>query len=220
MDNVVLMDAHRRMRRGPGSVPRRRPAVSFSFDLASPATYLAAERVDRLFPGVLWNPVLAAAGAAGAPAPATDRELRQAAVRARAAALRMPLVWPERPAAGLAAMRIAHFAAAEGGAGPFVLAASRLAFCGGFDLDDPEVLAEAAVAAGLPLEASLRAGRDRTRDGEMAEAGRALAAHGADRLPVVRVGRLLFAGEERLAEAAAAARTPAGAGALAGHPGA
>jgi hypothetical protein len=46
----------------------------------------------------------------------------------------------------------------------------------------------------------------------MAEAGRVLVAHGADRLPVVRVGRLLFAGEERLAEAAAAARAPGATG--------
>jgi hypothetical protein len=37
---------------------------------------------------------------------------------------------------------------------------------------------------------------------------------------VVRVGRLLFAGEERLTEAAAAVRAPAAAGALAEHPGA
>ena len=37
---------------------------------------------------------------------------------------------------------------AEGGRGAgFVLAASRLAFCGGFDLEDPEILAEAAAAA-------------------------------------------------------------------------
>ncbi len=220
MDNVVSMDAHRRARRGPRSVPRLRPAVSFAFDLASPATYLAAERVDRIFPGVRWIPALGVAPrpeAAGSGREA-DRERRRAAVGARAAALRMPLVWPERPAAGLPAMRLAHFAAAEGGAGPFVLAASRLAFCGGFDLDDPEVLAEAAAAAGLPVDASLRATRDRTRDPEMVEAGRLLAHHGADRLPAIRVGRLLFAGEERLAEAAAAARAGATSGALAQHP--
>jgi len=42
----------------------------------------------------------------------------------------------------------------------FVLAATRLAFCGGFDLDDPEVLAEAAAAAGLELDACLHAGGD------------------------------------------------------------
>jgi 2-hydroxychromene-2-carboxylate isomerase len=220
VDNVVSMDAHRRARRGPRSVPRLRPAVSFAFDLASPATYLAAERVDRVFPGVRWSPALGVASGTGAPAPGRegDRALRRAAVGARAAALRMPLVWPERPASGLPAMRIAHFAAAEGGAGPFVLAASRLAFCGGFDLDDPEVLAEAAAAAGLPLDASLRASRDRARDGAMHDAGRLLAHHGADRLPAIRVGRLLFAGEERLAEAAAASRACATSGALAQHP--
>jgi hypothetical protein len=39
-----------------------------------------------------------------------------------------------------------------------------------------------------------------------AEVGRRLLAAGADRLPALRVGRALFWGEERVAEAAAAAR--------------
>ena len=42
----------------------------------------------------------------------------------------------------------------------------------------------------------------------MEAAGRKLLAAGADRLPALRVGRLLFAGEGRVAEAAAAARRP------------
>ena len=71
-------------------------------------------------------------------------------------------------------MRVASLAAAEGGhAAPFVLAASRLAFCGGFDLDDPEVLAEAAAAAGLGLPEVLAAAGDRSRDGEMEADGAA-----------------------------------------------
>lgn len=219
MDNVVSMEAHRRAR-GHTLRARTRPAVTFAFDLASPATYLAAERVDRLFPGVRWLPALGETFRAAARATGRDRDRGRAAAGARAAELRLPLVWPERPAVGLPAMRIAHFAAAEGGVGAFVLAASRLAFCGGFDLDDPEILAEAAAAAGLPLEASLRAARDRARDAEMEQAGRELAAAGADRLPVVRVGRLVFAGEECLAHAVAAARATAAAGICAEHPGA
>ena len=42
-----------------------------------------------------------------------------------------------------------HYAAQQGRGAAFVLAATRLAFCGGFDLDDLEILAEAAAAAGL-----------------------------------------------------------------------
>src|SRR3712207_6951120 len=43
----------------------------------------------------------------------------------------------------------------------------RLAFCGGYDLEDPEVLGEAAAAAGIGLDDCLRAARDEGRDGAM-----------------------------------------------------
>ena len=43
-----------------------------------------------------------------------------------------------------------------------------------------------------------------TRDGPIEQAGLALLAAGALQLPAVRVGRLLFCGEQRLHEAAAA----------------
>jgi 2-hydroxychromene-2-carboxylate isomerase len=139
---------------------------------------------------------------------AAEREAAQAAAEDRAAQLHMPLVWPDGyPAGARVAMRVASLAAAEGGhAAPFVLAASRLAFCGGFDLDDPEVLAEAAAAAGLGLPEVLAAAGDRSRDGEMEATALRLLAQGANRLPVLRVGRTLFCGEDRIAEAAAAVR--------------
>jgi hypothetical protein len=49
------------------------------------------------------------------------------------------------------------------------------------------------------------------RDGAIEAAGRRLLAAGADRLPALRVGRSLFSGEKRVAEAAAAARMQAAA---------
>ena len=55
-----------------------------------------------------------------------------------------------------AAMRVAHYAAQQGRGGAFVLAATRLAFAGGFDLDDLEILTEAAAAAGLRLDGCLQ----------------------------------------------------------------
>ncbi len=51
------------------------------------------------------------------------------------------------------------YASTIGCGAQFALAAMRLAFCGGFDLEDPEILAEAAAAAGIPLAGLLR--RDR-----------------------------------------------------------
>jgi 2-hydroxychromene-2-carboxylate isomerase len=98
-----------------------------------------------------------------------------------------------------------------GRGGAFVLAAGRLAFCGGFDLDDPEILAEAAAAAGIPLDACLHAAGDPHHDGAMEGAGRRLLAAGADRLPALRIGRSLFWGEQRVGAAAAAVRQSSGA---------
>ena len=137
------------------------------------------------------------------------REAERAAAERRAEALRLPLVWPEGwPITGRGAMRVASLAAERGRAAPFVLAASRLAFCGGYELDDPEVIAEAAAAAGLALDDALRAAGEVRRDGAMERTALRLLRRGADELPAVTVGRQLFAGEHRLAEAAAAAAAP------------
>jgi 2-hydroxychromene-2-carboxylate isomerase len=180
----------------------------FFFDLGSPFTYLAAERVDRAFDHVIWTPASASVLRGGSlfADPDAEAAVRVAAAE-RAQALRMPLEWPESfPNDVPAAMRVAAHAAESGRGAAFVLAAGRLAFCGGFDLDDPEILFEAAAAAGLVLEDCLRAAGDRGRDGTIEAAGRRLLAAGADRLPALRVGRSLFWGEEKVAEAAAAAR--------------
>ena len=85
-----------------------------------------------------------------------------------------------------AAMRVAHYADQQGRGAAFVLAATRLAFAGGFDLDDLEILTEAAAAAGLRLDQCLRAAREERRDGAMEAASRRLLGAGADRLPALR----------------------------------
>lgn len=181
----------------------RRPSVrpTFYFDLASPHTYLAAERAERMFAGLRWLPAssdaLQCRGAIG------DDE--RASVARRARLLGLPLVWPAEPQRrAVGAMRVASLAAERGVCAAFVLAASRLEFCGGYSIDDPETLAEAAAAAGIDLDDMLRAAGDMRRDGPIEDAGRRLLAAGADLLPVLRVGRLLFCGEERLSEAVAA----------------
>ncbi|MDP9401492.1 MAG: DsbA family protein, partial [Actinomycetota bacterium] len=155
MADVILLERHR-AQRSPGS---RSPGATFSFDLGSPATYLAAERVDRLFEGIRWRPVLG-------PGPG-GRGVDAAHVERRARELRLPLRWPERDAATVAASRVAYLAVERGRGAAFVLAASRLAFCGGFDLDDPEVLLEAAAAAGLTAGEARVAAGDPSRDLEL-----------------------------------------------------
>ena len=213
MGEVIRLAERREARRARS---RQRPApvrAQFLFDLSCPFTYLAAERVDRAFDIVTWTAASASAlrgGSLDADEAAVDA-IRTAAEQ-RAAALRLPLVWPENwPSEVPAAMRAASYAAGRDRGAAFVLAAGRLAFCGGFDLDDPEILAEAAAAAGVGLDGCLRAAGDRGRDGAMEAAGRRLLAVGADRLPALRVGRSLFWGEGQVGDAAVAARLNAAA---------
>jgi 2-hydroxychromene-2-carboxylate isomerase len=191
---------------------RREPLrAQLFFDLACPFTYLATERVQRAFPHVTWTAASAETLQRRSLADDPERVDRvRAAAERRAAELRMPLVWPDRfPAEVPAAMRAAAVAAEHGQGGAFVLAAGRLAFCGGFDLDDPEILAETAAAAGIPLVESFGAAGDTRRDGAAEAVGRRLLAAGADRLPVLRVGRSLFWGEQRVGAAAASVRQAA-----------
>jgi len=209
MGEVIRLAERRAARDARAAGHRVAPArVEFLFDLCCPFSYLAAERVDRIFDEVIWTPASTSALCCGTLAADPDSlaDYRLSAER-RALDLRLPLIWPERfPEEVPAAMRAAHYAAEQGRGAAFVLAAGRLAFCGGFDLDDPELLAEAAAAAGIDMQGWLHALGEVSRDGEIDAAGRALLADGAERLPALRVGDLLFWGEDRVDEAAAAAR--------------
>ena len=209
MGDVITLEALRRRRHEQRAPVRTRTRATLYFDLASPATYLAAERVNKLFVDLDWRPVLRDALYGGDPlADVAVRERDEQTATKRAALLRLPLIWPERAPTARAAMRVASLACERGRGGAFVLAASRLAFCGGFELEDPEVLAEAIAAAGLPLDAAFEAAGDKRRDQAMVDDALRLLAAGADVVPVIRVNRLLFCGEDRLIEAAAAAQAP------------
>jgi 2-hydroxychromene-2-carboxylate isomerase len=197
LDSYRVRAADRSQRAGRSTAP-----ATLYFDLASPYTYLAAERAERMFARLAWVP--ASSDALQCAAVAGDEE--RAAVARRAALLGLPLIWPVEQSCWrpLSAMRVALLAAERGRGAAFVLAASRLGYCGGYSIDDPEILAEAAAAAGIDPWEMLRAAGDIRRDRPIEESGRMLLAAGADRLPALRVGRLLFCGEERLSEAVAA----------------
>jgi 2-hydroxychromene-2-carboxylate isomerase len=200
MGNVISLAEYRSLKQRAQRAQSRYAA--FYFDVSSPFTYLAAERVERLLPVVSWRPVLSDALESD---PA--EEAAWACAERRASDLRLPLIRPENnvPQA-LGATRAAAFAAEHGRAPAFVLAASRLAYCGGFDLTETDVIAEAAAAAGLPLEDCLRAAHTGRRDGSLRGVGEHVLSLGAHQLPALVVGRGVFCGERRIAEAVAASR--------------
>lgn len=191
-------------------LPLTAASIAFYFDPCCPFSYLAAERVERRFAGVNWVPVAAAALENGEPwsDPRVARLLRVLAER-RAAELRLPLVWPDHfPPSGTAARRVAVYAAREGAGAALALATSRLAFCGGFDLDDPVILAEAAAAAGIAIDECLEAAGDIAHDEALETSARGLLALGVTQLPALRVGSRWFAGEASFDQASAWARAP------------
>lgn len=206
MGTLIDLDTHRRARRPPDpvGVPSDRP-VRLYFDVVSPFTYLAAERVDRMFAGASWHAVNPGVSAARTWSPDARRR-----AEARATLLGMPLVWPDErevprahePAHGLAARRASAFAVSRGRGAPFVTVAGRLAFCGGYDLDDPDVLADAAIAARLCPDECLAASTDPAWDASLVQAAARVAGLGA--LPVLECGNRVFAGEHRVVEALAA----------------
>jgi 2-hydroxychromene-2-carboxylate isomerase len=179
------------------SRPRGGSRTAFFYDLACPFSYLVAERVERALGEVDWFPAPAVGLDGGARWARFDATRDLAEREARAA--RLPLVWPESfPANTRNALRAAAYAAENGRGATFALAATRLAFCGGFDLEDPEILCVAAGAAGLSIERVLLAARDASRDGSLWATARGLRARGVTRLPAVRLGRRWFQGERLL----------------------
>src|SRR5215468_4696669 len=136
--------------------------AAFYFDLASPYSYLAAERVDGLFEDAGlerpdWRPILFGAlvkELGRTPWGLTDeRDRHLAEIERRAAGYGLPpLAWPDPlPANSLNAMRAATVAATAGPgcARDFALAAFREAYARGRDLGDPEVIVAAAGIAGI-----------------------------------------------------------------------
>jgi len=174
---------------------------AFFFDLGCPMSYLTAEQVDRIFDVVDWIPTAAALMRDGSQPRYSIQELEHA--ERRAAELRLPLAWPERfPAAVPSALRATTYAADVGAGDRFALAASRLAFSGGFDLEDPEMLAEAAAAAAIPLDETLRAAGDRERNLQLRATAQGLCRRGMTTLPVIRLGTRWFQGEHAASAAA------------------
>src|ERR1700722_16871811 len=179
------------------------PAPVYYFDVTCPMSYLAAEQIERSLGQIDW---VAVDGSAlrGSESDAGNDDLTRAGAERHARALRLPLIWPEPfTDGGPRARRAASFACELGAGAQFALAAGRLAYCGGFDLDDPETLAEAAAAAGVPLTPCLEAAGEAWRDDELRELGRTLWSQGVTDAPVISVGEHWFSGVAGLMAAGA-----------------
>jgi 2-hydroxychromene-2-carboxylate isomerase len=190
------------------SRPGRSTLPAFFFDFACPFSYLAAERVERMLGVVEWVPASGAALREGAAPAQACCDIMDA--ERRAAELRLPLVWPDRfPDKTPRALQAAVHASRIGAGSRFALAALRLAFCGGFDIEDPEILAEAAAAAGILPDDCFAAIGDDSIDESLTATAKGLRMRAVAQLPAIRIGQTWFAGEHRLAEACALRREPA-----------
>jgi 2-hydroxychromene-2-carboxylate isomerase len=170
----------------------------FFYDLGSPYAWLAAERIDELFPVLpVWVPVLlggifkATGRASWARTDARAAGIAEIEERARRRGLPAPR-WPDPwPNDGLHAMRVAAHADSR----DFALAAFRLQFEHGLALSDPANVATAAAHVGIaPVEA-----KDRLR--ENTDLALSLGVFG---VPAVVAGGEVFWGDDRLEDAAVA----------------
>jgi 2-hydroxychromene-2-carboxylate isomerase len=184
---------------------------TFYFDLGSPYSWLAAERIHHVLPVVaVWQPILLGGIWQRSDGESWARTGRRAVgmreVEDRAARYRLlPVKWPERwPSNSLVAMRAATFAQQAGRTVAFSLAAFRQAFAGGKDLSEIDNVLIAAAACELHPNAVVKAiERQSTKDRLRAATDEAYE-RGVRGVPSVVVGDEVFWGDDRLEEAAAA----------------
>ncbi len=183
----------------------------FYYDLGSPYSYLAAERVHDVLPVVpVWQPILLGGiwqqtgSGSWSLTGKRDEGMREIERRADERGLQ-PIRWPDPwPTNTLTAMRVATFAQQAGRAVAFSLAAFRQAFAAGRDLSVTDNVLIAAAACELHPAAVLKGIETRSVKDRLRAATDEAAARGVEGVPTIAVGDELFWGDDRLEEAAAA----------------
>ena len=182
----------------------------FYYDLGSPYSYLAAERMYRVLPVVpVWQPILLGGiwkETGGRSWGVTEaRAEGMAEVERRAAEYGLlPLRWPDGwPNNTLTAMRAAIFAQHAGRTVAFSLAAFRQAFAAGRDLSDVDNVLIAAAACELHPNAVLKAIAMQSTKDRLREATREAYERGVRGVPTIAIGGTLVWGDDRLDEAGA-----------------
>jgi 2-hydroxychromene-2-carboxylate isomerase len=189
-------------------VAKQKP--EFFFDLGSPYSYLAAERINQVLPEApVWQPILLGGlfkqFGRRSWAETDERAAGMAEVERRAQERGLPPVrWPEPwPGNTLFAMRVATYAAGIDRATPFALAAFRQAFVAGRDLSVPDNVLIAAAACELHPKAVLAGAESKAVKDALRAATEKAADRGVRGVPSVVIGNDVFWGDDRLEEAAA-----------------
>jgi len=167
-------------------------SARFYFDLSSPLSYLAAERILHVLPGPAeWQPVLSRhlrgverADASRSPA---EEDVFREQIGRRAQELGLqPLRWPDPfPFDSDLAMRVATYAKSIGRVVPFAQAAFRQAFAGGRSLADPDFVLIAAAACEMHPAAVLAGAKLRSVKEQLAAATAAASNTGIIDVPAV-----------------------------------
>jgi 2-hydroxychromene-2-carboxylate isomerase len=190
----------------------------FYYDINSPYAWLAAERVNHVLPEPpVWQPVAFAfilrhdnrtPWSMGPEKESGMREIERRAAERGLQELRWPEGWPV-DTYSIPAMRAATFAAEIGRGTAFTLAAFRQQFNAGRSMSDVDNVLLAGAACELHPKALLAAlERDAIKQ-RLKDATEDAIERGVPGVPTVRVGDEVFWGDDRLEDAAEAARAAA-----------
>jgi len=188
--------------------------VEFWFELASPYSYIAAERIDTsaaaLGAVIRWQPFLLGALFKRRPGNATgfqepppeERRYRWRDVERLTRQFGLPLVTPSTyPRPSLLAARVALCGMAEGWCRDFALACYRANFAQDRDIADAAILGEILAGLGLDAAAVLAAAQSPENKAALAATVERAAGLGIFGAPSFRVAGELFWGQDRLDQA-------------------
>ncbi len=194
-----------------------RAKVEFWYEFASPYSYIAAHRVERLFASadaeVLWRPLLlgpifAANAADGSPFQQTspaERRYRRRDVERLCAAEGLAINWPSAyPRNGLLAARAALVGCDAGWVAAFSKAVYRANFVEDREIGDQAVISAVLSDLGLNAEVVLDAAQSTANKARLKAQVDEAQSHGVFGAPTVRLpDGELFWGNDRLEQAVA-----------------
>jgi 2-hydroxychromene-2-carboxylate isomerase len=186
----------------------------FYYDMNSPYAYLAAERIQEVLPAARWRPIafgvlirqIGKVPWSMRPGSEVGKgEVERRAVERGLPPVRWPDGWPVETWS-FNPLRAALLAEERGALVPFSLECYRTLFVEGRSLAELDNVLTAAAAAGLDPDEVRAAQEDPLVKDRLREYTDAAVERGVTGVPTVAVGDELFWGDDRLEDAAAAAR--------------